>query len=410
MQRGVMTCGSCLRTVASAAFCLHCGADLTNPDGDGRNRLRLAHYAAAPREHVLRFAVASSLFPQVPPTSRRALRLGLLVVAAALVGFTVAGWQAPLIGAAVLGLPLLFALYLRAAAIHPDLPRRWLTLTVGLGVVLGVMWGLIGGPMVARAADVGLGGSRAVGSILVESFVFPLAGAMLMLAPAVAVWAMQPRVRDSLDGFAVGALGALVFTAASTLTRLAPQLATGPWTDGQPMGPILAEAGIRGLAMPVIAAAVGGLVGIAIWFARPVRAIPLALTAAVSIYLALGFVQTLRVRDDFQLLLHLAIAGLTLLVLRIGVQVALLHEVHDEVTTSEPVLCSYCDHVVPAAAFCPRCGVATRAASRSSRAARRAYPPGEPPSAPGPNSATRCLPIPIRRCRSGTARARGWRR
>jgi hypothetical protein len=61
-----------------------------------------------------------------------------------------------------------------------------------------------------------------------------------------------------------------------------------------------------------------------------------------------------------------------LLALRIGLQVALLHEVHDPVNPSGQVLCPHCDHVVPDVAFCPNCGVASRAASRSSRTARRA--------------------------------------
>jgi hypothetical protein len=49
---------------------------------------------------------------------------------------------------------------------------------------------------------------------------------------------------------------------------------------------------------------------------------------------------------------------------------ALLREKHDPIT-QEPLLCEDCGHVVPDMAFCPACGVATRASSRTSRAARR---------------------------------------
>ena len=48
-----------------------------------------------------------------------------------------------------------------------------------------------------------------------------------------------------------------------------------------------------------------------------------------------------------------------------------LHEAHDEIQSDEPLLCPHCGHVVPDMAFCPACGVATWASSRSSRTARR---------------------------------------
>jgi rRNA maturation endonuclease Nob1 len=67
---------------------------------------------------------------------------------------------------------------------------------------------------------------------------------------------------------------------------------------------------------------------------------------------------------------HLAVTLLAVLVLRIGLHLALPHEAHDPIM-SEPLLCPHCDRVVPDMAFCPACGVATRASSRSSRRARR---------------------------------------
>ena len=71
------------------------------------------------------------------------------------------------------------------------------------------------------------------------------------------------------------------------------------------------------------------------------------------------------------LVLYLAVAAVALLLLRVGLQLALLHEAHDEIQSDEPLLCPHCGHVVPDMAFCPACGVATRASSRSSRTSRR---------------------------------------
>jgi hypothetical protein len=45
----------------------------------------------------------------------------------------------------------------------------------------------------------------------------------------------------------------------------------------------------------------------------------------------------------------------------------LLHEEH-EVHVGPPRVCPHCEHVVPSMPFCPHCGFAHRASSRSARA------------------------------------------
>ena len=64
------------------------------------------------------------------------------------------------------------------------------------------------------------------------------------------------------------------------------------------------------------------------------------------------------------------IAALALLAVRIAVHLALLHEAREEMRAAL-ILCGECGHVVPDMAFCPNCGTATRASSRSSRKERR---------------------------------------
>jgi hypothetical protein len=97
--------------------------------------------------------------------------------------------------------------------------------------------------------------------------------------------------------------------------------------------------------------------------------------AVLVVYLALGLIDVARFPQVLMLALYLALALVALLVLRIGLHLALLHEAHDEIQSDEPLLCPYCGHVVPDMAFCPACGVATRATSRSSRKARREIRP-----------------------------------
>jgi hypothetical protein len=302
-------------------------------------------------------------------------------------------WQAPLIAVSALGLPLLFLIYLQESDVHHDLPVRSLLVTAMLGVGLGVGWALLTGTVVAHSYDVALGAGMTGGRTLLDGLLIPTGGAFLMLVPAVLVRVLRAPARESLDGFLIGSLSAIGFTAAATLTRLAPQFATGPVAHGREVSGLLVEAGVQGVATPLTAAAVGGVFGAALWFTPPTdashrhrgpRFVTLLLVVAVvfAFYAGLGLMELAPLSDGFHVGLHLLVAVLALLALRIGLQAALLHEAHDGMNPSEPLLCPHCGHVVPDMAFCPNCGVSTRASSRSSRTARRLTRPVRSDSAP----------------------------
>jgi hypothetical protein len=235
--------------------------------------------------------------------------------------------------------------------------------------------------MMARSYGIALGAGIVGARMLRMGIGIPLGGVILMLMPAVIVRLLRPPTREALDGFMIGALGALSFTAAATLTRLAPQFGTGV-VSKRPMDSLIVEAGIRGVAVPLTAAAAGGLIGAALWFKPPpskekqrpgvVRALLVSFAVAVlAVYLGLGLIDVAHFPQVLMLALYLALALVALFLLRVGLQLALLHEAHDEIQSDEPLLCPHCGHVVPDMAFCPACGVATRASSRSSRTARR---------------------------------------
>ncbi|MGH3674136.1 MAG: zinc ribbon domain-containing protein [Mycobacterium sp.] len=416
-----MECAVCETDVPAGKFCGLCGSHLTPRRGNGPSWLRIRAYGAAPGEHLLLPSLASSLFPHLPHRSRMPFRVVLVLVLVALVAFAMLRMPPALITVAALGLPLLFLLYMRETDAHRDLPTRTLLLTAALGIALGVGWVLLTGAMVARSYGVPLGAGIAGTRLLREGLGVPVGGLIVMLVPAVVVRLLRPSTRESLDGFMIGALGALTFTAAATLTRLAPQFGTGMISRNRPVSSLIVEAGIRGLAVPLTAVAVGGLIGAALWFSRPpskahqhpgyVRAVLAGFAAAVvAVYTALGLVDVARVPQALQLTIHLAVAVVALLLLRIGLHLALLHEAHDEIHSDEPLLCPHCQHVVPDMAFCPACGVATRAASRSSRTERRrtrptSADPDEPADATHPGysvtAGTYTAP-PVRR----TSRAR----
>jgi hypothetical protein len=378
----MVECRVCQTEVPEGEFCGLCGIPLKAHGASGPGWLRITAYSASPGEHLLRPNIVSSLFPHLSPSSRMPFLVGLIVIVLALLATSVFRLPAALITVAALGLPLLFLIYLQESDVYNDVPTGTLVATAGLGIGLGVGWVLVTGAVVAQAYDVGLGMGIAGSRILRDGLGVPLGGVILMLVPALLVRLFRRGAREALDGFAIGALGALMFTAAAQMTRLAPQFAGGMVAKARPMNGLIVEAGIRGVAVPLTAAAVGGLIGAALWFTRPdnkkhqhrnfVR-IALACFALVVLlmYAGLGLVDVARFPQLLQLALHLTVAAVALLALRIGLHLALLHEAHDEILSDEPLLCPHCGTVVPDMAFCVACGAATRASSRSSRQARR---------------------------------------
>ena len=374
-------CRICQVDVPAGEYCGLCGCHLTPRPGEGPDWLRIRDFGAAPGEHLLQPSLTSSLFPHLPPRSRIVFRAGLAVVLIALVAFAVLRLPAALVTVAALGFPFLFMLYVRESDGFADIPPRTWALTAALGIGLGVGWVLLTGGMMARSYGIALGAGIVGARMLRMGIGIPLGGVILMLMPAVIVRLLRPPTREALDGFMIGALGALSFTAAATLTRLAPQFGTGV-VSRRPMDSLIVEAGIRGVAVPLTAAAAGGLIGAALWFKRPpskekqrpgvVRALLVSFAVAVlAVYLGLGLIDVAHFPQVLMLALYLALALVALFLLRVGLQLALLHEAHDEIQSDEPLLCPHCGHVVPDMAFCPACGVATRASSRSSRTARR---------------------------------------
>ncbi|MCV7288521.1 zinc ribbon domain-containing protein [Mycolicibacterium wolinskyi] len=375
-------CRVCKVDVPAGKYCGLCGVHLNEEPGDGPEWLRVTASCVAPEEHLLKPSITSSLFPHLSHRARTPFRVLLVVLLAGLVACALLRLPAALIAVAALGLPLLFLIYLWESDAFSDLPRSTLALTAVLGMGLGVGWVFLTGAMMARSYGVPLGSGISGYRILRNGLGVPLGGLILMLVPALVVRLLRPPTRESLDGFMIGALGATAFTAAATLTRLAPQLTTGMVAHNRPMSGLLVEAGIRGVAMPLTAAAVGGLIGAALWFTRPpskvdqhpgyVRAVLLGCGIAVLVvYAGIGLIDVARVPQWLQLAVHLVVAVVALFTLRVGLHLALLHEAHDEIASDQPILCPRCGHVVPDMAFCAHCGAATRASSRTSRTERR---------------------------------------
>ena len=386
-----VTCPHCRAEVPAGNFCGLCGSGLGADARDTPVLLRPKVFGAAPAERVLVPHFASAMFPHLPNRSRTPFRVTLLVAVAALAVSVVMKMPAAGIAVSALGLPVLFVLYLRASSLVRDIPRGSLVLAAALGAGLGAGWVLLTGGLVARTYNVSISAGLAFHHLFSQGVAIPAAGMMLMLLPAVAIRFTRPGTRESLDGFVIGALGALVFTAAATLARLAPQFTTGLFAHGRPVQGLIVEVVMTGVTIPVTAAAAGGLVGILLWFKpagqhdRRVRWILAAIAAVVVlVHTAVGVVDIVGLPQITMLAIHLTATVLAVLALRLALQLALLHEMPDPVRPDQPLLCIHCEMVVPDMTFCPACGAATRASTRTSRTERRDFRPQPDDAAAAP--------------------------
>ena len=367
-----------------ATFCGRCGANMTQPPDVRFAALRPGSFAIAPDEAVLAPIVSSTLFPHLPRAYRYPFRIGMAVVVAGVVGLSLLRWPGPLVILTALGIPALFALYLWESDILRDIPRHVLALDALLGVGCGVGWVWFTGGMIARTYGIPVTAGFVLENLADVGLVIAVGAVVFMVAPAVLVrFLLRHTSRESLDGFVIGALGALSFTAAATTTRLAPQFVSGLLDHVSGLRRLI-EAVLYGLAAPLTAAALGGLIGILLWFRpgrraaeRPglIRAALAGFTALVLlIYLAIWLIDASPLPRWPQLVMHLLMTAAALVAARLCLQLALLHEVPDRLP-DQPVLCLNCERVVPEMAFCPACGFATRALSRSTRRQRRERPP-----------------------------------
>ena len=397
-DRPMMECEVCQLDVPAGEYCGLCGAPLSEHRRDGPHWLRARSFSAAPGQHLLRLSITSSLFPHLSPRSRTSFMLGLVALVLALVATAMLRLPGALVAVAVLGLPIIFGIYLRESEFNKDAPRGNLWLTAVLAVALGVGWALLTGAAAARTYGIPLGAGIAAARMLRTGVGVTLGGLLLMQVPTLVIRLVRPGHREALHGYAIGAHAAIYFTAAATLTRLAPQFGTGMVNRDRPLQGLLVEAGIRGLATPIIAATVGGLIGAALWFTRPpnkahqhrgyVR-LTLTLIAVVVavVYALLGLIDAVQLPQFVQLAMYFGLTMIALLALRVGLHLALLHEAHDDYNMDEPLLCTQCGHVVPDAPFCAACGAATRASSRTARHAQRTDRP-----APADSMAVGLLP------------------
>lgn len=367
-------CRCCGHEGVAGAFCSRCGAHLAPERCGGPQLLRLRHFAAAPNQCVLLPDIATTLFPRLARRSRTVFGVGLAVMLVTLLGLTALRVTPAVIAVGALGIPLLFAQYLRVSGTLRDIPIHLVALSAVVGAGLGSAGMLATGGWLAHSSGISLTAGIAWSGFLLHGLAIPLGSALLKVVPAGLARLLSRPPREALDGFAIGAVGALAFSAAATLTRLAPQFATGWIAQRRSFSGLIVEAVIAGVTVPLTAAAAGGTVGVALWFTpkpdssradrRLLRGVLAGLTVVVLIVF-IGVVSTdaaaLSNLDAVKaLLVHFALAVVAGLTLRLALQIALLHEdVDPERRRADQ--CGFCMGPMVNTAFCLACGEAASA-------------------------------------------------
>lgn len=299
-----------------------------------RTLVRPASFVPAPNERVLVPHLTSTLFPQLPKDARRAFRTGLIVAALTLSVVALLRLTVAVATVAALGLPVLFVLYLRAIGTGRSVLGKALIAAGLLGAGLGVMWVLGTSQWLILRLSTFEG--SALPSLYDRMGRFAIVFFVAILPP-VLVRMRWTSPRKSLDGFAIGVLGALAFTAGATLTRLAPLFTSGLIAHDRPVQGVFVEAILSGVTVPVTVAAAGGIAGILLWFTPDaldrrgrVRILLLLLMAGVLVAhagLVFGDIAGLT-GHGLLLVSHITAALLVLVELRVAIQLALLHEAH----------------------------------------------------------------------------------
>jgi hypothetical protein len=317
---------------------------------------------------VLRPAPVSTVFPLSGKRSRRTFGVALLGTVVLVLAAALLKLQGPLIGLVVTALALLFVIYLIERAAFAAGTRGGLLASAVLGTAFGVGWAIATEAAIARSGPDALGAPVSETQQIVTSLTIPLTFVALLLAPVLIVRIRTSHRRNALDGYVVGALGAFFFAGTGTLMRLASELTSGVMAEHNRSATELAVAAtIQGVAIPLTAAAVGGAVGVTLWFTpRPdadrrwyyVTSPAPAIAFAVLLYLGLGVLDLASVSFGVRMAAYALVTVLALYVLRAVMHAALLHQASGDARPDDTSNCLECGDQTPTLAFCTACGVA----------------------------------------------------
>lgn len=377
-------CPTCHAVVPAVVFCGACGAAFDSTATGWGVLLRPKAYAAAPHESALIPRMSSTFFPRLPVRATRVYRIALVALLLCMAVMSVLLWNVPVATISVLGVPLLFMLYAWESDAFRD-DRRRMVIAVALGTVIGLAWWWLSGQFISEKYGVTTAAAQTLqNNLAAEGLTITLIGAALMVLPLPLIRLIPAVEFDSLDGYVVGAAAALAHLTASYVIWWMPQIVAGLVTAQTTTATrMLADTITYGVIDPFTTITLSGMVGVSLWFrpdpagpnpGRARTAVILSAVITAVLYAAVWWTDIQDWARGVELTINLVLTVLSVLTARIGLQIAMLNEKRD-VGTGHPMLCVYCEKVVPDMAFCPVCGVAARASSRTSRRLRRDCPP-----------------------------------
>lgn len=365
----VEACPTCGSRTPAGSFCGACGSRL----GDAAASRDRGAFAADPGEHVARPWLMTTFFPYLPRRSTAPFRLAIVIGALILVFLGLLRLSGPVIVASAVLLPALYLIYLFEVGVYEDQPWFATLATVVVGVLLGLAWAATIGPIATQALVLGAVGRLDVGRLLAGGVLAPLvAQALILVGPAVLF--LVGRFRSALDGFTFGVASALGFSLATTLYQLVTIVGEQPISSAEPIAFTL-EVVRRGIAGPLVAASLAGLVAAAFWLhreppgLRPRGAIAsrsIAVGAAVIVQVGLGIADVTLVDSRLQFVLWTVAAIVLIVLVRLALHEVLLTEAQ-QIVIGEELVCSHCHAIVPSMPFCPNCGIARRATPKIGR-------------------------------------------
>ncbi|HEX4813919.1 MAG TPA: PrsW family glutamic-type intramembrane protease, partial [Nonomuraea sp.] len=297
---------------------------------------------------------------------RWALGLGLV----ALVGLYFLGLITAAIVVAAVLVPVVYVMYLYEARVYRDAPIPVTLLTIGGGILVGLIAALVLDPLLASKPvfiDTLQGPVLDITALLLVSVVLPLVLEVVKPLPAL-VLRGRPAFGHSIDGIVFGVAAGLGFAAAQTIVHYWPVLSRfgvrsepGLW-----LLPVVSIA----ILFPLLHGTTTGLVAGAIW--RLGRA-PLsrmatgAIAAAVLGHIAFALGTQLLIAASLHAVIVLAWQAIVVIGLLIAIRLQLDAALREEATAEglTHATCANCGAAVLAAGFCPACGVAMTATSHN---------------------------------------------
>jgi hypothetical protein len=356
-----VTCDHCGKQVPDAVFCTNCGAHQGLADHGIAAQERTQHFAAHPGEHVSQPSIFTTLFPHLGHRKLNEFRWALTLGFALIVVLVATGLLTAAVVVALLLVPTLYVVYLYEAQVYRDEPALVLGLTLGGGLILGVV--------VTLVAERVIGGSLGASGVPIVSYGVILAVIQLIVMPIPALLLRtRPQFGATIDGLVFGVTAGIGFAFGEGVVGYWGVF-DSPFNQQDPtfwIYPITTLA----LIIPLLHASTAGAITATLW--RPSRTgsgrwvsyfgIPIVLIAVIAFYAGGEILGNHGVGQLIVLLYQTALALLVVVYIRHLVHHSLMEEGQD--MEYRPIVCPHCHHHVMAAGFCPSCGVALSASPR----------------------------------------------